>query len=105
MISQEGKQQGDSLGPLLFCLTLQTLLPSFSCELVIGYFDDVTIGGSLPAVSQDGEKIWDGGEDFGFYLITQKCELISLETSIHILFQYPILSNFIANRTSEGVAC
>ena len=37
--SAEGVQQGDPLGPLLFCLTVQPLLNSLKADLVVGYLD------------------------------------------------------------------
>ena len=40
--SAEGVQQGDPLGPLLFCLSLHPLLISLSSKLRIGYLDDIT---------------------------------------------------------------
>ena len=36
--SQEGAQQSDPLGPLLFCLTLHPLLEGLLSDLRIGYF-------------------------------------------------------------------
>ena len=41
--SQEGVQQGDPIGPLLFCNTIQPLLSSLRSNLNIGYLDDVTL--------------------------------------------------------------
>src|SRR5918995_3404919 len=43
--SQVGPQQGDPLGPLLFCLPLQPILQELSSPLVLGYLDDLTLGG------------------------------------------------------------
>jgi len=40
--SQEGAQQGDPLGPLLFCNTIHPLLSSLQAQLNLGYLDDVT---------------------------------------------------------------
>lgn len=45
--SAEGvQQQGDPLGPLLFCLTLHRHCLQLRSELCIMYLDDVTLGGS-----------------------------------------------------------
>ena len=43
--SREGPQQGDPLGPLLFCGTIHPLLLSLTSELNLAYMDDVTLGG------------------------------------------------------------
>ena len=45
--SQEGVQQGDPLGPLLFCLTIQPILNSLESNLLLGYLDDIYIGGEM----------------------------------------------------------
>ena len=43
--SMEGVQQGDPLGPLLFCLTIHPLVFLLKSELSIWYLDDGTIEG------------------------------------------------------------
>ena len=43
--SAEGVQQGDALGPLLFCLTIHPLVSQLKSELCVWYLDDSTIGG------------------------------------------------------------
>jgi hypothetical protein len=55
--SSEGSQQGDPLGALLFCCTIQQLLLSLVSELNLGYMDDVTLGGPVPQVAQDVDTI------------------------------------------------
>ena len=51
--SEEGAQQGDPLGLLLFCLAIHDLLLSLRSELVLGYLDDITIGGEPDSVAKD----------------------------------------------------
>ena len=53
ILSEEGVQQGDPLGPLLFCLTLHPLLSQLQSELKIFYLDAGTIGGSSETVLHD----------------------------------------------------
>ena len=47
LLSQEGVQQGDPLGPLLFCLAIHPLILRLQSELSIFYLDDGLIGGSV----------------------------------------------------------
>ena len=48
--SAEGVQQGDPLGPLLFCFTIQSLILKLQSEFSVFYLDDGTIGGSVKDV-------------------------------------------------------
>ena len=50
VLSQEGPQQGDPLGPLLFCNTIHPLLSSLKSDLKLGYMDDVSLGGPVDRV-------------------------------------------------------
>ena len=45
IMSKEGSQQGDPLGPAQFCITLHPLLMSLTSELKVGFMDDLTLGG------------------------------------------------------------
>ena len=62
IMSQEGAQQGDPLGPLLFCLTIHSMLQSLSSDIVIGYLDDITLGGAEPDLAADFSMIQVQGE-------------------------------------------
>ena len=75
--SQEGIQQGDPLGPLLFCLTIHPILSSLSSNFIVGYMDDVTIGGPASTVADDVNIIINSGISKGLHLNIAKCELIS----------------------------
>ena len=75
--SAEGVQQGDPLGPLLFCLTLQPVLSSLSSKLRIGYLDYVTLGGPMADVENDVNVVVDSGKAIGLTLNSSKCEIIS----------------------------
>ena len=53
ILSEEGPQQGDPLGPLLFRNTIQPLISSLASELNLGYLDDVTLGGPVDTVAAE----------------------------------------------------
>ena len=44
--SAEGVQQGDHLGPLLFCLGIHCLAISLKSDFRVFYLDDGTLGGT-----------------------------------------------------------
>ena len=98
--SEEGFQQGDPLGPLLFCLTIQPTLRALTSKLLIGYLDDFTIGGEEESVAEDIEKVRSGGEVVGLRLNVKKCELITLggESSKH-----PMFADFIHVSSKEAI--
>jgi len=73
--SQEGAQQGDPIGPLLFCNTIHPLLSSLHSNLNVGYFGDVTLGGHLDVVASDVAEIMRIGAEMGLSLNISKCEL------------------------------
>jgi Reverse transcriptase (RNA-dependent DNA polymerase) len=91
ILSQLGPQQGDPLGPALFCNTIQQLLTSLSSELRVGYMDDLTIGGPESQAARDVELVRTKGEEIGLRLNTNKCEFIS--HSAHSTD--PIFNNFV----------
>ena len=76
ILSQEGTQQGDPLGPLIFCNTIHPLLASLSSELNIDYLDDVTLGGPLDNVASDVCQIISAGKSIGLHLNYSKCEIV-----------------------------
>jgi hypothetical protein len=90
IMSEEGAQQGDPLGPLLFCLTIQPLLQSLSSPLACAYIDDVTVGGPAQVVAADVQQINHLGPSYGLRLNTVKCEAISKRGTV----DEPILAAF-----------
>ena len=75
--SQEGVQQGDPLGPLLFCLAIHPLVKKLSSELKIFYLDDGLIGGSTSDVLEDIRLIQREAARIGLQLNLSKSELIT----------------------------
>ena len=69
-------QQGDPLGPLLFCLTLHPLLSQLQSELKIFYLDDGTVGGSTESVLHDLHYLESEVAELGLHLNQSKLELI-----------------------------
>ena len=89
--SNEGPQQGDPLGPLLFCNTIHPLLESLVSELTIGYLDDLTLAGDQSSVSEDVKRIQEKGTSMGLQLNVKKCELIAHNNTV---VSCPLLSSF-----------
>jgi len=75
--SCEGVQQGDPLGPLLFCLTVQPLLALCSCEFKVGFLDDFTLGDHPLTVSREVARLEERASDLGLKMNFSKCEIIS----------------------------
>ncbi len=77
ILSQEGTQQGDPLGALLFCATLQPILTCQQCELIFGYMDDVSLGGPENLVAANVKDIEQSCANIGLELNESKCEIIT----------------------------
>jgi hypothetical protein len=75
--SEEGAQQGDPFGPLLFCLSVHRLVKMMKSELNMWYIDDGTLGGHLTDLLHDIDIIKSEGPHIGLTLNDCKCELIS----------------------------
>ena len=76
ILSEEGVQQGDPLGPLLFCLTLHPLPFQLQSELKIFYLDDGTVGGSTEIVQHNLHYLESGADELGLHFNQSKSELI-----------------------------
>ena len=68
--SEVGPQQGDPLGGILFCLGLHPTLSACQSPLIIGYMDDVTLGGPPDTVYRDVERFRSEGSNIGLSLST-----------------------------------
>ena len=79
--SAEGVQQGDPLGPLLFCLTIHHLLSQLKSEFCVAYLDDVTLGGQLDEILQDVQRVEGAAGDYGLILNHHKFEIFCADPS------------------------
>ena len=83
LLSNEGPQQGDPIGPLLFSNAIHPMLDSMESELTIGYLDDLTLADTQLVVERDVQRVIDVGICLGLHLNVSKCELItSQDTTI-----------------------
>lgn len=74
--SMEGVQQGDPLGPLLFCLSIYRIQSRLQSELRLLYLDDITIGGSLEQIEHDLQIIEEESQELGLVVNQRKSEII-----------------------------
>ena len=91
IISSEGIQQGDPIGPLLFCLIIQGLVSDLKSECKVFYLDDGTLGGSLQVLSKDLKYIEEEGWKLGLHLNVSKSEVIASDQSVvgNLLSEFP----------------
>ena len=82
MLSDEGFQQGDPLGPLLFCASSLKLARSMTSELNEWYLDDGTLGGRVSSLLQDLETVKRVGPTVGLHLNEDKCEIVTGDDSV-----------------------
>ncbi len=87
IISAEGTQQGDPLGPLLFAITTFILLQNVQSELSFGYLDDVTLGGDAGVVAGDILRLESEAGALGLQLNRSKCEIIGHSPSSRRVFE------------------
>ena len=81
ILSSEGVQQGDPLGPLLFCLAIHDMVQQLCSELNVFYLDDGTLGGTLDDVLQDLSTVQRAARELGLQLNCKKSEMICEDTT------------------------
>ena len=66
--SSVGIQQGDPLGPLLFCLAIHDIVQEVHSAFLVFYRDDGTLGGSVQEVLHDLSFVERAPSDLGLHL-------------------------------------
>ena len=74
--SAEGVQQGDPLGPLLFCPSIHHMGTQLESELSLLYLDEGTLGGSVENLRHDLEVVEREGARMGLQLSREESEII-----------------------------
>ena len=89
--SAEGVQQGDPLGPLLFCLTIHSFVSRLKSKFKVFYLDDGTLGGPWEEVLTDLRLVEEEAARLGLQLNHGKSELIcdEIPTREAMLLQAP----------------
>jgi hypothetical protein len=79
--SAEGVQQGDPLGPLLFCLALDGPLKEVQSEFISGYLDDIGLGDTVTRLITQVQKLEHSCLSIGLRLNHAKCEVFGLTST------------------------
>ena len=93
-MSQKGPQQGDPLGPMLFCNTVHPLLTSVGSDLRLGDMDDVTLGGSQDAVARDVQTVMEVGHEVGLDLNIPSANLSHILVVSSLILPYSHFCSF-----------
>ena len=76
-MSDERPQQGDPLGPLLFCLNVMAFVKQVKSQCNIWYMDDGAIGDNVDALLSDFRMLMDESRKLGLIFNVAKCEIIT----------------------------
>jgi hypothetical protein len=90
--SDEGIQQGDSLGPLFFSLALNGPLQDLGGEFISGYLDDVSVGSRVDEVTTEVMEFEAKAAAIGLRLNHAKCEVIGLSRESRMVWTLSGLS-------------
>ena len=79
--SEEGVQQGDPFGPLLFCLMAYSLFASLVSHFTVAYLDNLALGDEVDVVAENVERVRIGGLDLGLHLNETESEFIECQSA------------------------
>ena len=91
IISAEDVQQGDPLGPLLFCLCIDHHCTNLKSAFCIMYLDDVTIEGDLDVIMH-GLNVIKMAEVMDLSLNNEKSEIFARMPQSVVLLYVPCLA-------------
>ena len=77
ILSSQGVQQGDPLGPLLFATATFNATSTPECRFAVWYLDDGTLGGSSQEVLAGLDRVAEACSSIGLELNAMKCETVS----------------------------
>lgn len=77
--SESGVQQGDPLGPFLFCLGIHQIVKNMMSKFNIWYLDDGCLIGDPTSVFTDFQTIIEMGKKIGLKVNLSKCEVFMLD--------------------------
>jgi len=80
--SDEGAQQGDPIGPLLFCSSSLKLARSMKSEFNAWFLDDGSIGDNVSVLLSDLELVRSLGKKVGLTLNEDKCEIVTDDAEV-----------------------
>ena len=77
--SVEGVQQGDPLGPLLFCSSIHKISTNLKLEFNVFYLDNGVLGGPVEEVKSDVMKLEKAANEIGLFLNHDKSEIMCID--------------------------
>jgi hypothetical protein len=82
IMSEQGLQQGDPLGPMFYCTSTQKLISKLKTEYGQWYLDDGSLGGKVDDLMLAFLSLKSEAAKIGLHVNVKKCELITADQSV-----------------------